>query len=452
MPQHAFALQASGPGRRGARGGAARLDRRRAAADRRAARCSATFGGAFGPEDHDRRMEVLLGNGDTPERGAEPDAWAPPAKRAALRGPARPADRAPPTRRRRLAALDRSTLRDAGPDHRPRELAAQHGPERRRAAAARQPRRASTGRRPMPRRWLDTALTLARGAANDRNWSTAYGIASQGRRPLPGRHRRQRPALWRARRLYEPGLARRHRPPCYRLEPAAPTRRACSISTPAPRARRRPGPRASTGRPAPPAPPASARQANAWLEQAAASPDQFYGQLALERLGRTAAAARDRAAARRGRARRLRAGARSPRRRAISAWSGGAATRRLFVRALAESAGERPRARRRPAEFGRPDRPARSRRLGGARGAQQAARISTTRGAFPEVHDPARLPRTIGRRRTASSARKARSSEAAVSPAGARGMMQLMPGTARDRGAAGRRALQSRPADRGSGL
>ena len=41
------------------------------------------------------------------------------------------------------------------------------------------------------------------------------------------------------------------------------------------------------GRRAPPPPAAMQAQASAWLEQAAASPDQFYGQLALERLGRT---------------------------------------------------------------------------------------------------------------------------------------------------------------------
>ena len=96
----AFALQASGRRAGGARGGAAGLDRRRAAARRRAARCSPRSAAASPRDDHDRRMEVLLGNGDN-QSAARTLMWAPTAKRALYRGAARAAD--PRARRQRPA-------------------------------------------------------------------------------------------------------------------------------------------------------------------------------------------------------------------------------------------------------------------------------------------------------------------------------------------------------------
>ena len=409
MPSTPSRLQATGRGDEAREAARARLDRRRA--DRRTdeQRLLAAFGGAFGPDDHDRRMEVLLGNGDT-QSAARSLIWAPPAQARPVRGAARAADPGAPTRRPRLAALDAAAAARRRPDHRPRQLAAQHRPERRGARRCSPAGRGSTGRRPMPRPGSKPLLTLARGAANDRNWSIAYGIASQARRPLSGRAPTSAPAPMASATNIPAWSGSAATTALHRLEPAR--RRGPPVRSlrAAPRARRRPGPRASTGRRAPRTRPARPPQANAWLEQAAASPDQFYGQLALERLGRTPPPPAAVAAERRRRARRLRRAGRSPRRCAISAWSAAAATRPCSSGRWPESLeddGERDARRRvRPA-----DRPARSRRLGGARGAQQGRDLLCAR-RLPRS-DRSRPPiGTIGRPRTASSARKARSTAA----------------------------------------
>ena len=66
-----------------------------------------------------------------------------------------------------------------------------------------------------------------------------------------------------------------------------------------------------------------------------------------------------------------------------------------------------------------------------ARRATNGRRASTPAPAFPKCRSR-RPMRTTGRSPTASPARKARSTATAVSHAGARGLMQLMPGTARE--------------------
>ena len=376
--------------------------------------------------------------------------WAPPREAGPVRDAARAADPRAPTRRAGSAALDPRCAARRRPDRSTRRTGC--------ATPARAPRRgncspraAALDRPPAkPARWLETALTLARGAANDRNWSTAYGIASQARRPLsaPAPTSATGPMASATIIRASPGSAG---PPRCTGSAGPPTRRACSISTPAPRARRRPAPRASTGPPAPPPRPAMRRRPMPGSSRRRRAPDQFYGQLALERLGRARAAA---------------AGACPPPTPPSAPPSPRAplaeAVRYLgMVGRRGDQTPVHPRAGRsscdndRERAIGRrvrpADRPARSRRLGGARGARRAARTSTT--APPSRRSRSRpLMRATGRSPTASSARKARSSGPRSASAGARGLMQLMPGTARQVGAPGRRSLRSRPADRGPAI
>ncbi len=86
------------------------------------------------------------------------------------------------------------------------------------------------------------------------------------RRHLSGRYRRHRAALWRARRLYEPGLARR---PDGDSSSSGdpPTRSACSRAMPVPRRLRRLNRRVFTGPAAPPGPRGGARESQ-WLLRA----------------------------------------------------------------------------------------------------------------------------------------------------------------------------------------
>ena len=167
-------------------------------------------------------------------------------------------------------------------------------------------------------------------------------------------------------------------------------------------------------------------RANRWLEEAASSPDQFYGQLALERLGRVPqpppqvappSAAERAAFAGRPLAEAMR----------FLGMTGRRADQTLFVRALAQSL-RNDRERIAAAEFGR--------MIGridtGVWVAREARAMGDTfyaRPAFPEVSIPAAYrhnwAQAHGIMRQESSFDRA-----AVSSAGARGMMQLMPGTA----------------------
>jgi soluble lytic murein transglycosylase len=418
----AFALQASGrseEGRGEARlawtgGGVLPLDVEQ--------RVLATFGSAFTPADHELRMEVLLGNGDN-QSAARTLMWAPMAKRALYEARLALQTRAADANDR-VNALDAASRRDPGLIlDQALWLNATTQP-----AAARQllASRAPFDRPPAnAARWLNTALSLARGAANDRNWSTAYGIAS------------------RLDDLYAPGTDVSGRPyderddytslawlggstALFRLNRPADAAHLFELYG---RAARSPQTRAKgfywAARAATAA--GNAAQASAWLEQAAASPDQFYGQLALERLGRTPPAppnlppadAAERAAFN---ARPLVAAVRYL----------GAVGRRgdqtTFVRALAASL-DNDRDRAMAGEFGRS--------IGrldlGVWAAREARAVGANfydRAAFPQVQIPPAYARNWafahGIIRQESSFERT-----AVSNAGARGLMQLMPGTAR---------------------
>jgi soluble lytic murein transglycosylase len=418
--QLAFALQASG-----------RADEARQAAKRAwttgvmpvalEQRLLGAFGGALTADDHDKRMDVLLSNGDSTS-AARALSWAPAARRPlyetrlALQN--RAADAAS-----RLAALDSASRRDGGLLlDQAIWLRATNQPAAARgllAARARLDRPLAS-----PARYLDTALALARGAANDRNWSVAYGIASRVDDIYPagadvsdqpyGERDDYTSLTWLG------GMAA-----LFHLGRPADAARLFELYA---RAARSPQTRAKgyywAARAATAA--GQAQQANAWLEQAAVSPDQFYGLLALERLGRTppppaVVAAVDPAA--------RTAFARRP--LAEAARYLGTVGRRgdqtVFIRALAESL-ENESDRAIAADFGRS--------IGrldlgvwAAREARNKGEIFYARGAFPEVAIP---PAYRSNWAAAHGIIRQESSfdRAAISSANARGLMQLIPGTA----------------------
>jgi soluble lytic murein transglycosylase len=386
------------------------------------ARMLSLFGASFTTADHDARMEALLGSGDV--AGARRNiSFASGAMRAVYDArialQTRAAD-APS----RVAALgevegnaglimDRANyLRASGNSLGSRQLLAT--PYR------------LTVRPANAEKWFETLLLNARAAANDGQWTTAYQIASQIDEAYPagtdvsvrtyGERDEYTSLAWLAgtaamNKLARPAEAARMFER-YARAAKSPQTRAKGFYWAA---------RAAAGA-------GQKAQSDAWLEQAAASPDQFYGQLSLERLGRRVVAPA--ASAQPSPAERS-AFASRPLVQALRAlgdmgrWS----DQSLFVRALAEQV-ESPQEQALAGEIGRS--------LGRPDVGVWVAREARNKGlsfytplAFPEVQLPAAYQQNWS---LAHGITRQESSfdRAAVSHAGARGLMQLMPGTARE--------------------
>ncbi len=171
-------------------------------------------------------------------------------------------------------------------------------------------------------------------------------------------------------------------------------------------------------------------EANTYFQRAAAYPELFYGQLALERLGRSVSTPPQSTASitttpvnrNEFYNRRLVQATR------MIAQSGSANERAQFVRALSESLnndGERALAVELGQQIGRPD-------LGVwvARSARIKGSMFYVRQAFPNLQ--AQVPGNLWSLAHGITRQESSFNPYAVSHAGARGMMQLMPGTARE--------------------
>jgi soluble lytic murein transglycosylase len=421
--RHAFALQALG-----------RVDEARQAA-RQAwfsgvmprtdeDRLVGLFSSALTPEDHDRRLETLLANGDT-DSARRTLPFASSARRAiydtrlALQTNA-------PDASSRLAMVGSAANSDAG-ILMDRAKWLRKGSQ---SMAARsllaQPRQLASLPQ-NPEKWYETLLEFARAAANDRNWSTAYQIASQMDDALPAGADVSRESV--GTRDHYTSLAW-----------LAGTTALQKLSRPADAATMfvkyaRGGRSAQVaskgyywaGRAAQAA--GQTMQATSYFTQASAFPELFYGQLALERLGRPVPAPVAVAAVQPTEADRAAFNS-NPLVEAARhlAQTGNWEDQSLFVRALAEAKNERERvlAAELSRQIARPD-------LGVwlARNARNDGTPFYVRAAYPEVQIPPAqsslwsLSHGIIRQESSFD-------RAAVSHAGARGMMQLMTPTARE--------------------
>jgi len=383
------------------------------------------FGSFLTTDDHDQRMEILLAGKDL-DSARRTLMYTSPARRAifdariALQGKAPDAA----TRLAQLGAygsgdagllMDRANwLRNTGQSFAARALLAQ-------------PHALST--RPAdPERWFETLLAVARGAAADNQWTIAYQIASQVDDAYPagtdvslrsmGERDDYTSLTWLAgttalQRLARPGDA------VGMFVRYARGGRSSQVSSKgyywAGRAAQ------ASGQPA---------QATAYFTQAAVFPELFYGQLSLERIGRPvpippaleslpAPSPAQRAE--------------FQRRDVIEAMRllgqyGRWDDQTLFIRSLSDQLSQhsdRILATELARQIGRPDL-----RVWLARSARNAGSPFYTREAYPQVAIP---PTQRGYWALAHGIIRQESSfdTAAVSSAGARGMMQLMLPTAR---------------------
>ncbi len=376
------------------------------------------FAGSFGPQDHDQRMDALLSNGDL-QSAARALAWTSAARRPLYEARIALQTRAPDAAARVSALgtvgmgdpgllIDRAVwMRTTGNSFGARALLAQP--------------RTLTTRPANPEKFMEAMVAIARGAANDRQWTIAWQIASQVDDIFPpgtdvsrrsyGERDEYTNLTW----LAGTAALRSGRP-----GDAAPMFERYGRGAQSPQTRAKGfywAARAGGQSP----------QATSWLEQAASHPDQFYGQLALERLGRplppppaapvVTAADRESFAAR-------------PLAQATRylGMIGQRGDQTLFVRALAGTL-TTDQERAVATEFGRMV----GRLDMGVWAAREARSMGDSfyvRQAFPEVAVP---PVYLRHRALAHGIMRQESSfeRSAVSSAGARGLMQLMPGTAR---------------------
>jgi soluble lytic murein transglycosylase len=382
------------------------------------------FGGALTSADHDARIDALLSNGD--RQAAQrmlPLAGAPMRAlfeaRLALQTKAADAGS-------RLAALPAEANANAGllRDKAEWLRSAQQANAARALLANRPP---LAVRPAVPEKWFETMLTLAREAAADRQWSVAYDIAAKlDDAYAPGTDVSERPygerddytsLAWLGGFVALNKLAR----------PADARKMFLRYAGGARSQQTRAKGYYWAGRAAQAA--GEAGTAEGYFREAAAAPDQYYGQLAIEKLGRPIPppeqqlASVDPAARAAFQNRSLVQAARA------LGQMGRYADQTLFVRAIAQSAtsdSDRILAAELGRSLGRPD-------LG-----VWVAREARTRGAtfyarpgFPDVTlEPGwsrywSLAQAITRQESSFDRQ-------AVSHAGALGMMQLMPGTANE--------------------
>ncbi|MGN6155035.1 MAG: lytic transglycosylase domain-containing protein [Sphingomicrobium sp.] len=381
------------------------------------------FGANLTAQDHNARVDALLFNKD-PTDAARLLQWTTPDRRAAFAARIAMLQRSPDAETLYRAAAHRISadsgllmgrlryLRDGGNESSARQLASQ--PHHFTETPA------------DPERWYEMLLLLANGAAQDRQWHYAYNIARQLDDAFPqGTQIADQPygvrddytsLAWLAGRV---ALDRLNKPGnavamFYRYAYGG---KSLQVATKgfywAGRASLAAG---------------HAADASAYFQRAALYPDLFYGQLALERLGRSvppptypvavAAADPERAVFNQNR---LVQATRT------MAYYGSEPERMLFVRALAESL-KTDKDRTLALEMARQlDR--RDLAVWLTRAARNDGDAFYVRDAYPTIRS---TPRTSWALANGITRQESSFDQNAVSWAGARGMMQLMPGTARE--------------------
>ena len=221
--------------RRGARDRARRLARRADEPDRDG-HAVRHYGASFTPADHDARMDALLWQRD-PEAAALQMPYVSQARAPVVRRAARD----PPGRRRRDATTAARAERPRLPVE-PQPRAAHRGPRCARRTRC-SPRVRRSPRAPFnPTAWVEEHLAVARAPA--RRLGAADRRARE--RGLRREARDRRRPLQAARRLHLADVARRHRARCGTSATATPPRRCSTATAPPPRPRRR-ARRASSG-------------------------------------------------------------------------------------------------------------------------------------------------------------------------------------------------------------
>jgi soluble lytic murein transglycosylase len=381
------------------------------------------FGANLTAKDHNERVDILLFDKDADD-AARLLAWTTPDRRAAFAARIAMLQRSPDAETLFRAAAHRISadsgllmgrlryLRDGGNENLARQLAAQ--PHHFTETPA------------DPERWYEMLLLLANGAVEDRQWHSAYNIARQLDDAFPqgtqiadqayGVRDNYTSLAWLAGRV---ALDRLHKPGnavamFYRYAYGGKSLQVASKGFYwAGRAS------LAAGR---------AADASAYFQRAALYPDMFYGQLALERLGRSVPAP----------GYPVGVPATDPERAAYNqnrlveatrtmAYYGNASERMQFVRALAESLKtdkDRSLALEMARQLGRRDLA-----VWVTRAARNDGDAFYVRDAYPTLHA---TPRTSWALANGITRQESSFDQNAVSWAGARGMMQLMPGTARD--------------------
>jgi soluble lytic murein transglycosylase len=383
----------------------------------------ARFGANLRAEDHDRRVDALLFNKD-PEDAARLLAWTSADRRAAFAARVAMQERSSDAEtlfraaHHRIGAdagllMDRLRyLRDGGNENLARQLAAQ--PHQ------------FTEKPADPERWYEMLLILANGAVEDRQWQTAYNIARQLDDAFaPGTQLADQSygvrdnytsLAWLAGRVALDRLHNSHNAVAmfYRYSLGG---KSLQVATKgyywAGRAS------LAAGR---------AADASAYFQRASLYPDLFYGQLALERLGHSVPAPAAAAPVVPTAASRA-AFAQKPLVQAVRQMIhyGRADEQALFVRALAESLktpSDRALALELARQLGRQDLA-----VWVTRAARNDGDAFYVRDAFPTLKSQ---PRSSWSLANGIARQESSFDRNAVSWAGARGMMQLMPATARE--------------------